>query len=85
MFNHAKYLVIDNIGGDIPYIFPNHINHANFAMGMHGDVVSAGFVTIGDSGHINCFGESISLKKKSRPAEDIYLITKMFGKTIGGD
>lgn len=71
----AKYIAVDGDLIDEIYVFPNHVTHNNFAfvMGFHNrDILGAGFV----SPELKCYGESISLKVKSR-AEDTALLEKM--------
>jgi hypothetical protein len=78
MSEYLKYVVIDNaMGVEVPIIFSHLEQHDHF-LGWH--VISAGFVTIypmDDFLFAGCFGESVSLKIKSRGIEDEKLITRM--------
>lgn len=73
----AKYIVVDY---DMPYIFPEFINHIDFAHRVTGKpVTSAGFVYVDSEGSYKCYGESISLKLKSNPEADNKLLNKFLG------
>jgi hypothetical protein len=37
-------------------------------------VIAAGFISVSDGGEVNCFGESVSLKIKSRGDSDAEII-----------
>jgi len=72
-----------NSNNDIILIFPNVINHSEYVSKLgysSDDVISAGFIALNktDKGNIvyKCYGESVSLRKKSIPEEDYYLINR---------
>ena len=70
-----KYVVHEGSLATEIYLFPNFITHNNFAFNMNfsgEDIVGAGFV----SSDLKCYGESVSLKVKSRP-EDTALLRRM--------
>ena len=70
----AKYIVYDYA----IYIFPPHVNHADFARRnrfKHEEINGAGFIVCDDS--ISCFGESVSLKVTSRNKEDTLIAKRM--------
>ena len=71
----AKYIAVDGYLTDEIYVFQNHVTHSDFASRMGfvlNEILGAGFV----SPELKCYGESISLKVKSR-AEDTELLEKM--------
>ncbi len=73
----TKYIVIIDSGLENAIVFPEIIDHAKIA----GDnkVVSAGFVQFScneDRIESSCYGESTTLKIKSRGKEDEILIDK---------
>ena len=73
-----KYIVIDNNGMDDVILFPPWRKHDEMVLQLSVDVskvVSAGFVKCDDAGHLYCYGESVSLRVKSRK-EDTDLITR---------
>ncbi len=73
-----KYVVIDGPYADELFIFQDHITHADFVQLMRTTpkyVLGAGFIRNGQ-----CFGESVSLKVKSRP-EDTELFSKLMADT----
>ncbi len=68
-----KYVIID-ADTLVPILFPERVNHADMIpVGMHSKVVSAGFCSIwagDDKIEVRCYGESVSLKKKSAPGDE---------------
>lgn len=86
MESGSKYIVFDDGLVDSAVIFSRHFSHDNMAMaisklgGHHPESpkpISAGFVQIMDDGTIQAYGESTSLKLRSRPEIDSKIITKM--------
>ena len=82
----AKYICVDAgvIVGEVIFIFPETVNHAEIARSLivtrlAKNIISAGFVTLHNN-ELFCHGESISLKLKSRPVEDNKIANRMFGK-----
>jgi hypothetical protein len=76
-----KYIVIENSYHiEIPIIFPTMCLHSDLALNFHHKkIIAAGEVQIVQELDlndltINCFGESIGLKVKSRGREDSDLI-----------
>lgn len=71
-----KY-IIDELGGFS--IFTEYGNHDDVARGFtmksFTEIVAAGFIEIMD-GEVTCYGESISLKIKSRGEFDAEIITQ---------
>ena len=67
-----KYIVFDNIPDypvspqDVMVILPEFVNHATVAKKIGGEVLSAGFVDLENN---TCYGESTSLKIKSREVD----------------
>lgn len=75
---HMKYVVVNRARLEEIYLFPNFITHSNFAFNMNlndADIVSAGFV----SPNLECYGESVSLKKASRTDVDTALLDRTLG------
>lgn len=75
----CKYIVYDDIlAGLTIVVFPATLTHANVAeaLGACDRVKSAGFLKVEDS-EVHCYGESISLKKKSDIERDEHLATRM--------
>ena len=67
----------------IPIVFPETINHADMARNMgwkKEDIIGAGFVVVVDHSY-NCYGESVSLRVKSRVEED----EKILNRYLGGE
>lgn len=74
-----KYVVIDNGRYDQIHIFCDAIPHNDMVNNIGcpiENVVSAGFVTYGLSGRLECYGESVGLDIKSRPDEDTKLLDR---------
>lgn len=68
-----KYVIVDGI---MPIVFHGGLKHSSFK-GM-GEITSAGFCDIYSEENevkVNCYGKSESLKIKSKPEDDIYLIS----------
>jgi len=62
-----KYIIVDNNGLETPIIFPVILGHTEVKTPKK--VISGGFVYIyikDNNIQVNCFGESITLKVKSR-------------------
>jgi hypothetical protein len=64
-----KYIITK--GGDV-VLFNNGLTHRDVAYSLKflDEVESAGFVSVSDEGGVNCYGESVSLKIKSRGDAD---------------
>lgn len=67
-----KYITYDNGLLDTIIIFPEYVMHRD--VGVQGEILGAGFIEVID-GKWSCYGESISLKIKSRP-EDTKIANK---------
>lgn len=86
----AKYVIIEHNGLDLPIIFNQIFNHSDFKDVGH--IVSAGFVRITEIKEVDtmftieyqpvvvCYGESTTLKMKSRPDVDAEVIKRGFRK-----
>lgn len=70
-----KYIITSD--GDV-VLFNNGLKHSEVAIHllMKTKVVSAGFMSVDDNGGINAFGESVSLKIKSRKDADAEFIAR---------
>jgi hypothetical protein len=71
----TKYIIVDT-GLPTAFIFPETVTHADVARAVAPGrpVLGAGFVSVSDDGEYSCWGESISLKIKSREAEDTRIL-----------
>ena len=72
-----KYIVLDQWGGacDVPIIFPSFLTHIDTSNRFGGpeNVLSAGMASFNvdcDGLTVECYGESESLKKKSREEDE---------------
>lgn len=70
----AKYIVYDTPLGEVPIIFPNHVEHAHVAnmLDVRSEVLGAGFVSFESNPEdptivARCHGDSTSLGIRSRP------------------
>lgn len=72
-----KYVIIDDGGIEVPFIFPCFWNHDDMARVIEGrgNVVSAGFLKRDDLGNLYVTGKSVSLGVVCRP-EDLELIIR---------
>jgi len=76
---NMKYIIVDNGMNDIPFIFPDSIEHkAFFEMLGRGTIVAAGFVTFSWDGGLSCYGNSASLGVSSREID-----STIINKTLG--
>tara|TARA_R110000822_G_scaffold25990_14_gene78665 strand:+ start:648 stop:932 length:285 start_codon:yes stop_codon:yes gene_type:complete len=85
----TKYIILDEVETnygtvyDVPIIFPESLQHVFVAehFGGKDNVGSAGFVDVGVNGdgkvEFHTHGESISLKKTSKPS-DKALVSRVF-------
>lgn len=63
---NLKYIVIENRGNESIILFPDWMRHDDVARKMNTKVISAGMCDLESR---QCFGESVSLKIKSRPED----------------
>ena len=81
--NKMKYVVFVLSGHEHAIIIPNEsgLTHASVYiqndLGTQGEIVSAGFCHLNEDGP-KCYGESVSLRVKSRPETDTALIKRQF-------
>lgn len=64
--SRMKYINFKNIG---IVIFGGHVSHSDMAQLIGDKPVSAGFFNAGDTDYVSCYGESVSLKLTSDPAD----------------
>jgi hypothetical protein len=78
MFYKAKYIISES---ELPVVFSELQTHADVALALFGGekIIGAGFVYVNREGEYVCYGESISLRVKSRSDEDSKLLNKMLG------
>lgn len=78
----TKYIVYDTHLCPMAVVFPELINHNDMARALNinpDDIWGAGFCYINKDAAWTCYGESISLKVKSRGEEDERLLNKYCG------
>ena len=65
-----KYIIFDNELIVYIIVFPDCLQHQNIALlfGDYNKPISAGFISLRDN-KAQCYGESVSLKLKSRPED----------------
>lgn len=79
-----KYVIVEFDGFPIPFVFPELPNHCDVAGALEhshkgGPIVSAGFCWYDDENNTwVVYGESTSLKLKSRPEEDVRIFNSAF-------
>lgn len=73
----GKYIVFERHGLEYPVVFPNHFVGHNEVKAGFDEIVSAGFFHQSRN-QVVCYGESVTLKKKSRPDIDSALLTNQF-------
>jgi hypothetical protein len=72
MNSNPKYIVVEDFGmaSHVPFIFPDYIQHSDFAKSIGAEkVIAGGFVSFGNTGEIVPYGESVSLKVKCRKTD----------------
>ena len=89
MGRNPKYLIIDDpLAGEYPIIFPYFIDHGRHT-GFEQDskfIVAAGFLQITTEAEkikFSCYGESTSLKLKSRGEIDAKIIERSINHDMG--
>ena len=80
----SKYVIIDTGMAVVPIVFSDLLGHADMAVGIGGKVLGAGFCYINSDGQYTCYGESTSLRVKSRPEEDARILNRFLG-VVGDD
>jgi hypothetical protein len=75
MISDAKYIIWDDGLAECAIVFNNHLTHADMALQLNINPISAGFVKF-DGNEIMAFGESVSLQLKSRQ-EDSRIIREI--------
>ena len=78
MFYKAKYIISET---GLPMVFSELQTHADVARAVFGgnQIVGAGFVHVNSEGEYVCYGESVSLRVKSRNEEDSKILNTMLG------
>ena len=74
----SKYIVIERARLATPIIFSETMGHDEMAAAVGGEVVGAGFCYISDDRY-KCYGESVSLKIKSRGDVDANILNLYLG------
>lgn len=75
----SKYVVIDTGSFVLPIVFSDLACHADIAHPWRGEVLGAGFCYINEEGRYTCYGESTSLKVRSRGEEDDFILNRCLG------
>lgn len=65
-----KYIIVEDMGLEQPIVFSDLLTHRQVSGGDLDKVVSAGFCSCSNGGVWRCWGESVSLSKKSRGTFD---------------
>ncbi|PPD55476.1 MAG: hypothetical protein CTY12_00440 [Methylotenera sp.] len=75
-FSKTKYVVFKDphLDREMPYIFPNIVQHLDFARCIGDIAISAGFCHLDKNGMWEAYGRSESLGLNSRPSEDSDLL-----------
>lgn len=81
MHYRAKYVIVVLDGIEQPFVFSELSTHAEVARALGGEVLGAGFCYIDGIGQYKCYGESVSLKVKSREDVDAAILNRLFGIT----
>ena len=80
MYYRSKYLILKAFGAiESPFIFSELATHREVANAIGGDVLGAGFCYINDAGEYVCYGESSSLRTKSREEADAAILNRLLG------
>lgn len=73
-----KYMIIevgqDDLRREYPLLFSEDLFHIDFAKLFSNKIISAGFVTAGKDGKLECWGRSDGLQIWSRPVQDAEII-----------
>lgn len=80
----AKYIVVTLAGLEQPFVFSELTTHADVARALNCEVVGAGFCYIKETpngSRYECYGESISLRIKSRGTADSDILNSLLGVT----
>jgi hypothetical protein len=82
MMENAKYIVYrePEFGALAIVVFSPILIHAQVAKALGAEVESAGFVSVGGDGSVECYGESESLQKKCNKVRDSRLAAQLLGK-----
>ena len=76
---HCKYIIIEKNALELPIVFSPCMSHDYFS-GLCVNIISAGFASFGTTkegrASVCAFGESTTLKIKSRPEEDTNLLRR---------
>jgi hypothetical protein len=83
MIYRSKYVVISVGSCPVPIVFSDLLQHAEVARpltnGIPERVLGAGFCHIDENGRYFCYGDSVSLKVKSRDDVDSAVLNKFLG------
>ena len=75
-----KYIIANAGGYPEPYVFSDTVNHADMARNVGAEIVlGAGFCGINPNREFECYGESVSLRVKSRGEYDSKILNQKFG------
>ena len=74
----CKYIIVEQGGHEVPFVFSELNQHADVARALGGKVTGAGFCFI-DEDRYHCYGESISCNVKSRGEVDDKILNRLLG------
>jgi len=74
----SKYIIVDSLAPELPVVFTELFTHSDIARSIGGKVHSAGFCYIENNRYV-CYGESVSLKVKSRGEIDSKILNNLLG------
>ena len=80
MYFKSKYIISSN---DTPVVFAEVLTHADVARALFGStpIKGAGFCYIKDNRYV-CYGESTSMRVKSREEQDAKLLNRYLGAVV---
>ena len=66
---NSKYVIFGKSGLEMPVVFSPLITHSDVSISGADEVIAAGFCEKDEAGQYYVWGESLTLKKKSRPQD----------------
>jgi len=78
MIFKSKYIIVDSLAPELPIVFTELLTHSDVARSIGGKVHGAGFCHIENNRYV-CYGESVSLKVKSRGEADSKILNNLLG------
>jgi len=84
----SKYVILDTSTAAVPVVFAEFLTHSDVVRNLTGRtdaVLGAGFCYIQqteDGPRYVCYGESVSLKMRSREEKDAFILNKYLGVVV---